>query len=607
MNKKTLLCALSAAAVFAQEFKMDKIGGFATGVFDQGAAEIAAYDAPTKRLFFTNAYVPAIEALDISNPAKPVAVFRIFIPAIYGKVANSIAIKNGIMAVAVEADPKTAPGHVVFYDTNGNLQGAVEVGAQPDMITFTPDGKSVLTANEGEPANNYTADPEGSVSIIDVSKGVLGIAQSAVRTADFRAFRKEELDSSIRIYGRNATVAQDLEPEYIAVLPDSKTAYVTLQENNAIGILDIAAGKFTKLVGLGFKDHSKPGNGIDASDRDNAINIANWPVLGMYEPDAIAAFTAKGKSYLITANEGDARDWGDFAEEARVSTLTLDPVKFPNAADLKTNAKLGRLTVTTFGGDTDGDGDQDRLLVLGGRSFSIWDTDGKQVFDSGDQLEKITAERYPDFFNASSTNNTKDDRSDNKGPEPEGVVTGEINGRVYAFLCLERIGGVMAFDVTDPAAPKFLAYVNPRDFKGNPQAGTAGDLAPEGLVFIPAADSPTKQPLLVTANETSGSVGIFQITAPAAAVETAAVIGPSDRSTTVREMSFDGSASVGAELTYKWRVTGGTAGLFPQSADTAKVTVQFAEAYRDYVIELTVTDKAGNTSTATRTVTYLGR
>lgn len=605
--QKFLLYSLCAASMLAQDFKVEKIGGVSTGVFDQGAAEIAAYDPATKRLFFTNAFIPAIEALDISNPAKPVAVFRIFIPAIYGKVANSIAVRNGILAVAVEADPKTAPGHVLFYDATGNLQGSVVVGAQPDMITFTPDGKSVLTANEGEPSVNYTTDPEGSVSIIDVSGGIIGIAQSAVRTADFKAFKKEDLDPSIRIYGRNATVAQDLEPEYIAVSADSKTAYVTLQENNAIGLLDLTSGKFTKLSGLGFKDHSKPGNGIDASDRDNAINIANWPVLGMYEPDGIAAFQAKGKTWLITANEGDARDWGDFTEEVRVSTLNLDATAFPNGAALKGNGQLGRLTVTAFGGDTDGDGDQDRLLVLGGRSFSIWDTAGKLVWDSGDQFEKYFESKFPDYFNASSTNNTKDDRSDNKGPEPEGVVVSEINGKLYAFICLERMGGVMVYDVSDPEKPVFVTYTTSRDFKGNPTAVTGGDLAPEGLLVIPAADSPTKQPLLVLANETSGTIAIFQITAPAAAVVTEARIGASDRQTTVREMTLDGSGSVGAGLKYKWRVLGGTAGIFPQAADAPKITVQFVQGFTDYVVELTVTDSAGNTSVATRTVTYLGR
>lgn len=602
-----LLCALGAAALFSQSFKVDKIGGFATGVYDRGAAEIAAYDPASKRLFFVNANLPAVEALDISNPAKPVPVFRLFIPAIYGKVANSIAVRNGILGVAVEASPKTDPGHVVFYDTSGNLQGAVTVGPQPDMLTFTPDGRYVLTANEGEPSENYAADPEGSVSIIDISRGVIGIAQSAVRTAGFGAFSRQDLDASIRIYGRNASVAQDLEPEYIAVSADSKTAWVTLQENNAIGILDIDNARFTKLAGLGFKDHSLPGNGLDASDRDNAINIANWPVLGMYQPDGIAAFQAKGKTWLITANEGDAREWGNFAEEARVSSLNLDPTAFPNAAALKANNQLGRLTVTTFGGDTDGDGDQDRLLVLGGRSFSIWSSDAKLVWDSGDQFERYFEKNLPEFFNASSTNNTRDDRSDNKGPEPEGVVVSEINGKLYAFIGLERMGGVMVYDVTDPEKPAFVTYSSSRDFKGNPAALTAGDLAPEGILAISPADSPTKRPLLVLANETSGTIALYSISAPPAPIVTLAKIdGPSGAST-VRESTFDASASTGVGLTYKWRVLGATAAVFPQSADTPRINVQFNQPFAEYQIELTVTDSAGTSNSTSWVITYLGR
>lgn len=596
-----------AASVFAQDFKTRRLGGFTTGVYDSGAAEIAAYDASAKRLFFVNAHVPAIEALDISDPSRPVAVFRLFIPAQYGKVANSVAVKNGILAVAVEAEPKTDPGHVVFYDGNGNFQGAVKVGAQPDMVAFTPDGKSVLTANEGEPSADYKVDPEGSVSMIDISHGVIGITEAAVRTADFKAFKKEDLDASVRIYGRNATVAQDIEPEYISFSGDSKTAFVTLQENNAIGILDIAAGKFTKIAGLGFKDHSKPGNGIDASDRDNAINIANWPVLGMYLPDGIAAFEAKGKTWLITANEGDAREWGDFVEEARIGSLNLDPQAFPNAADLKTNAKLGRLNVSKYMGDEDGDGDYDKLYVLGGRSFSIWNTEGKLVWDSGDQFEKITAERYPEYFNASSTNTTRDDRSDNKGPEPEGVTVAALNGRLYAFICLERIGGFMIYDVSDPEAPKFVNYTNNRDFNGNPEAGTAGDLAPEGILVIPAAESPNGESLLVTANETSGSVSLYSLTAPVAAAVTEARLAAGNVSTTQREMTFDGSPSTGSGLKYKWVVKGATAGVFPQAADTPKITVQFAQPFAAYTVELTVTDASGATSTASRIVTYMGR
>ena len=322
----------------------------------------------------------------------------------------------------------------------------------------------MLVANEGEPNDAYTVDPEGSVSIIDISHGIRRLRQSDVVTADFKKFNNAKLDPSIRIFGPNATVAQDLEPEYIAVSKDSKEAWVTLQENNAIAHLDLKKGRFTKLIGLGTKNHSLPGNELDASDRDNAINIANWPIKGFYLPDAIASYEYRGKTFLVTANEGDTRDYDGFSEEARVSSLTLDPVKFPNAADLKQNAKLGRLTVTKANGDTDGDGDFDEIYATGGRSFSIWSESGKLVFDSGADFERIIAERFPNNFNSNNEANNFDDRSDNKGPEPEGVTIARISGDTYAFITLERIGGIMIYNISNPFDVSFVDYVNTRDF-----------------------------------------------------------------------------------------------------------------------------------------------
>jgi hypothetical protein len=307
-------------------------------------------------------------------------------------------------------------------------------------------------------------------------------------------------------------VAQDLEPEYIAVSPDGQVAYVTCQENNAIVVIDIAKAKALDILPLGYKDWSQ--SKLDASDKDDAINIQAWPVFGMYEPDAIAAYDVAGITYLVTANEGDSRDYDGFSEEARVSDLLLDPTAFPTAADLQKKGKLGRLNVTTTLGDYDGDGDFDALYTLGGRSFSIWQVAGglTQVYDSGDDLEQITAVAFPDDFNSDNAENDSfDNRSDNKGPEPEGVTLGVMGGKTYAFIGLERIGGVMVYDVTDPFAPVFEDYLNTRDFSGDPAAGTAGDLGPEGLEFVPAAASPTGKPLLIVAYEVSGSVAIFEI------------------------------------------------------------------------------------------------
>nr|MDF0365359.1 choice-of-anchor I family protein [Nodosilinea sp. TSF1-S3] len=491
------------------------IGTYETGVFDASAAEIVVYDPATQRLFVVNAQVPAVEVLDLSNPSAPTKLFDID-PSAYGAGANSVAIANGIVAIAIESAVKTDPGSVVFFDIDGNFLNAVTVGALPDMLTFTPDGTKVLVANEGEPNADYSIDPEGSISIIDLSGGVENLTQASVTIADFTAFndqREALIASGVRIFGPNATVAQDVEPEYIAVTRDSRTAYVALQENNALAVVDTESGTVTEILPLGFKDHSVVP--LDASDRDGAINITTYPNLfGMYMPDSISLYEAGGTTYIVTANEGDARDYDTFAEEARVKDLALDPVAFPNAAALQADEALGRLTVTTTLGDANGDGLYEALYAFGGRSFSIWDTQGNLIYDSGAEFEQIIAERFPADFNANNTeNNSFDNRSDNKGPEPEGVAIGEVNGRTYAFIGLERFGGIMTYDITNPTQAFFVDFVNNRNFAGDAEAGTAGDLGAEGLVFIAAADSPNGNPLVVVANEVSGSTTVFDASA----------------------------------------------------------------------------------------------
>ena len=490
-----------------------------TGQFDESAAEIVAHDPVTQRLFIVNAQAATVDVLDISNPSKPVTLKPIDVSA-YGAVANSVDVRGGVVAVAVENAEKTQPGQVAFFDADGALLSQVEVGALPDMLTFTPDGRKVLVANEGEPSDDYKADPEGSISVIDVSKGAADVTQKDVTTAGFKKFTKAGIDSEIRIFGLNATVAQDLEPEYIAVSSDSKTAWVSLQENNAFALLDIDASTVTDLVALGYKDHSLAGNALDPSNEDGGINLSKYSIWGMYQPDGIAAFRADGQTYLISANEGDGRDYDGYSEEASVGdeAYVLDAKVFPNAAELKDEAKLGALTVTTALGDTDSDGQFEKIYAFGGRSFSVWDSSGTLVFDSGDALERLTAAAYPEFFNANNDENgseTFDSRSDNKGPEPEGVVIGEIAGQTYAFIGLERIGGVVIFDVSDPTAPVFVDYTNNRDFSADIESEAAGDLGPEGLTFITAKDSPTGKPLLVVANEVSGSTSVYAVTSTA--------------------------------------------------------------------------------------------
>jgi 2',3'-cyclic-nucleotide 2'-phosphodiesterase/3'-nucleotidase/5'-nucleotidase len=508
-----LVAALTQTSVLAHQpsIELKLIGRFATGIFDGRAAEIVAHDPTTQRLFVANEQESQVDVLDIHDPTNPVALRPIDVSP-YGPDPNSVAVHRGVVAVAVEGPARTDPGVVVFFDPNGQFLSSVTVGALPDMLTFTPNGKKVLVANEGEPNDEYTVDPEGSISIIDVSDGAQNVTQADVRTADFTGFNSATLDPSIRIFGPGATVAQDLEPEYLTVSHNSQKAWVSLEENNALAVVDIKSAKVEKLVGLGFKNHNLPGNGLDASDRDNAINIRPWPVSGMYQPDAIASYRFRGETYLVTANEGDNRDYPGFGERVRVKDVKLDPAVFQNAADLQQDANLGRFRITQVNGDTDNDGDFDQLFSFGARSFSIWTAAGQLVFDSGDDFEQITAARLPADFNSDSDNNGSfDTRSDDRGPEPQGVVIGKAFGSTYAFIGLEFIGGIMVYNISNPLTPSFVQYINTRDFSGDPQAGTAGDLAPEGVIFIKAKDSPNGKPLLVVANVVSGTTTIFEI------------------------------------------------------------------------------------------------
>lgn len=504
---KSVTAVLSALALtlFQSAYALDieHVVSFGPGAAD--TAEIAAFDPISQRLFVTNPSDNRLERYDLSDPASPIELSPVDLSP-YGAGPNSVDVANGLVAVAVEADPKTDPGRVVFLDADGNPIDQVTVGALPDMLAFTPNGQTLLVANEGEPSDDYTIDPEGSVAIIDLATPTRG--GFSVAFADFTAFNGATLDPSIRIFGPGATVAQDLEPEYIAINESGTTAWVSLQENNALAVVDIATASVTSLIGLGFKDHSLPGNELDASDRDEAINLTNWPLLGMYQPDAIDVFTVAGVPYVLTANEGDARDYGGFSEEDRADDLTLDPTEFPDAATLQLDENIGRVNVTTTLGDTDADTDYDEIYVYGGRSFSVYNgLTGEQVFDSGSDFENITAGFGFPFFN------DDDGRSDNKGPEPEGITLGTISGRSYAFIGLERVSGFFVYDLTQPNAPIIETFVQ----------GEPGNERPEGVLFVPANDSPNDQDLLLLTHEDSGTVAIYTLAAPAAPLNLRAV------------------------------------------------------------------------------------
>ncbi|MFB2638386.1 choice-of-anchor I family protein [Shewanella bicestrii] len=538
------ICQPQSAGVSAE-----LIGRHQTGTYGLSAAEIVEYHSASQRIFVVNAKsgkVDIIDANSLSNAAKATAplalnnldklaeldVAKDVGLSFMGSV-NSVSISGNLLAAAIErgdaAGNKTqANGYVAFYQLNGNetpqYLSAVEVGALPDNVVFSHDGKTVLVANEGEPNQDYSIDPEGSVAIIAIADGKPAATATLVTFTEFNQgnARHNEITRDIKINGPMATVAQDLEPEYISVSLDNSRAFVSLQENNAIAVIDIANAKVAKILPLGLKDYGLDVNKIDASDKDDMVNLQAYAgVYGMYQPDTVASYRWNNTDFIVTANEGDSRDYAGFSEEARAGDLTLDP-NHPQFAAAKDKTQLARLKVTKSMGDDDNDGDYDKIVSFGARSFSIWTADGQQVFDSGSDFERITAALLGNNFNNNNEENRGDSRSDDKGPEPEALALGKIGQKLYAFIGLERTSGFMIYDVTNPFDVHFVDYVVNRDFEADfsidtdtgevkGDASLAGDLGPEGMKFVSAEKSPNGQPLLIIGNEVSGTTSVYQI------------------------------------------------------------------------------------------------
>lgn len=284
----------------------------------------------------------------------------------------------------------------------------------------------------------------------------------------------------------------------LAVVNDNDFRVAGIVIDQATGTFTLAPTYQPEPVVLGLITKT----GIDASDRDNVINIRNWPVFGMYQPDAIVTFKSGRSEYLITANEGDARAYTGFAEEVRAKAQVS---LYPSLPEVASDAQLGRLTITS----APPGGDLSKPYVFGTRSFSIWDAKtGAQIWDSGADFERHTADAFPLYFNSSNDATSFDNRSDNKGPEPEGVAVGQVGSRTYAFVGLERMGGVMVYDVSDLSQPRFETYLSTRDFTG---ATLGPDSGPEVVKFVSKHESPTHAPMLVVAHELTGTVTMWAL------------------------------------------------------------------------------------------------
>ncbi|QBJ64240.1 choice-of-anchor I family protein [Pseudoalteromonas sp. DL-6] len=527
----------------------------------EGAAEIVAYQASKKWIYAINSsgdeavvnIIPAdtFDTAALVKDNEGIVTATNLASAITLSLnentpgdANSIAIdaNNQLLAVAMAAISVGEAGQIAFYNISGDTPVFIKnvtVGALPDMVAFSHDGAKVVVANEGEPNGDYSIDPEGTISIIDINNGT--IADTAL-SINFQAYnnKQAELEAQGLVFanptGRtingnliNTTVAMDLEPEYVSISKDNKYAYVSIQENNALAIINLEDNSL-ELKGLGFKDWSNLQ--FDASDKDGGVNFKSYPGLyGMYQPDTIASFSWKGANFIVSANEGDAREYffdasdeADciaqggldydakdgclaYIDESRVEDLALAAnFDYLNNDD----NDIGRLKVTTVKGDKNNDGQYESLYAYGARSFTIWDSNGLVVFDSGDQIARVTASVHGNAFNNNEDENKGDTRSDDKGAEPEALTLGEVGDRLFAFVGLERMGAIMVFDITNPYDVKFQDYFYNRGLE--PSANISGDLAPEGMTFVPAAQSETNEALLIIGNEISGSIAVWEIT-----------------------------------------------------------------------------------------------
>lgn len=492
---------------------------------DGGVMEIVDYNTVTGWAYAVNGQTGNVTAIAVKDMADSESVdlldgndidVKSIVEAncegfTYGDMTSVAVSADGTkLAAAVQAEGYADNGRVAVFTCNADgtltFEQAYETGVQPDMVTFTPDDSRILTANEGEPREGYAdgaVDPAGSVTVITVADG------TAVNV-DFTAYdsneeRQKLVDAGI-VMKKDTVPSEDLEPEFIAAGND--TAYVTLQEANAIAVIDLGSLKVTGIYSAGYEDYST--TAVDIDKKDEAYNPAVYESLrGIRMPDGVALYSVDGVDYIVTANEGDSREWGDYLNEDERDFG--DGQTSPSGKITAENSGLTGKVVFFDSSDYDGL-DSGLDYVFGGRSFTVFRADKSgltEIYDSGSDFEAKTAEYIPENFNCSNDDKSLDDRSGKKGPESESITVGTVGERTYAFIGLERVGGVMVYDITDPAETVYVNYINSRDFSED----IAGDDSPEGLCFIPAADSADGNAYLLAACEVSGTVAAYELTA----------------------------------------------------------------------------------------------
>jgi hypothetical protein len=568
MKLTTISCILSLLCLAADSHAITLLNAYVEGnVTRVGGSEIVTYTQQDATVLATVANSAAsaygVQIMTLSNSASLSERAYIDYSSTFGAVANMSSVSSvaadptgrgfGVATFVPTANTSTL-GKITFFDLTAGFSGGtrnlvtLDVGFHPDSVTFSADGNKLIIVNEGEFNANVanpssTGNAPGSISVIDLTSvtntaGIAALTNASVNTYDFSS---GNLASGVNLNGvRNPSVAalgtsgtfigavpnfttlagtdpdfyKGMEPEYATVLGNK--VYVTMQENNAIGVFNMGTSKWEAVNKLGTLTQT-----IDASDMDGALNAPsisiNDIVKGNPMPDTLRSFTIAGSDYLITVNEGDARTddrdisrLGDIAGNDSMNPI-LDTTAFPaTQTGVRANAVQGRLNVSRLDGDTGanggtaGDGKIDEAVMNGTRSFTIWNAaTGSKVYDSGEStstnFENILATLDPTRFNMNNGSLANfDTRSDDKGPEPEALTIGQIGSKLYAFIGMERQNGLMVYDITNPASPTFVNYINSQ---------ANGLISPESMVFIPGAENPTGIALLLTGYEGTGSLG----------------------------------------------------------------------------------------------------
>ena len=530
----TLGLQLPASA--ATEFTITQLGVYDSQSGATGA-EIASYHPATKQVYITNGARNRVDIVSIADPANPRFVGDINVSN-YGDNINSVAVGKYVVAIAVHRSPTFAAdgtptlltGKLVIARPSGSVIGSIDLGgSQPDSVTFTPDGLTALVAIEGEPicAKDNAAttsvnesldyalakDPRGAVAVVDLRNPKTAKAKLA-GFSKFIAAEAKSLGLVVSLTSKDPVV--DFEPEFVSPA-NNNFAYVSLQEANAIAELDIKRATITKIYSAGTTDLSK--TPFDLSDRDSSGGPSTFSnVIGLAMPDALAAFTIGKDNYFVSANEGDDRaDWTCFkaVDDKRAKDLKVDPAAFPNWSSESADARLGRAKVNPNIGDSNGDGLYEKIHLLSNRSFSIF-KNGTRIYDSGNLLEQlqITALGVANIngeWNTTTGAYVGQARSDDKGPEPEGVTVGMVGTSRIAVVGMERMSALLFVDITNPAVPTVIKWEQMLPLSTIVPGKPGLTWSPEGLVFVSAKDSPTGKPLVLTAYEVSGSLSIHQI------------------------------------------------------------------------------------------------